>query len=114
MPILISRGRFFGQLAILACDGNCAKAWGINGRPRVQLSDDEDDYESLADGELGDAPVNPGTSEGGELKPRILRHNKWCWRECERAQMTDPGEAAQVELRIELPDWSRRIRNIKG
>ena len=100
---------YFGQERILGCDAQCGKAWGINCRPRVQLSaTDEDDYAFLADGELGEAPADPGTAEGGHRKPRRRgeRLNKWCCRECERSQMVKPGED------FELPDFTRRVYNI--
>ena len=78
---------YFGHPRTLICDAKCEKAWGINGRPRHQLSKDEDDYELLADHELGEAPADPGTYEGGHAKPqqRGERMNKWCCRECERS-----------------------------
>lgn len=78
---------YFGRQAVLACDARCDKAWGINARPRVQLSDDPNDYAFRADHELGTAPVDPGTYEGGHAKPASpeRRLNKWCARECERS-----------------------------
>ena len=99
---------YFGKPHILACDGQCDKAWGINGRPRVQLSNDPDDYEWLADDELGEAPVNPGTFEGRDGKPVRPKQqlNKWCARECERSVLCHP------DTPIELPDFSVRLRNI--
>lgn len=101
------------QAAIVLCDGNCRKAWGINSRPKNQLSADEDDYEYLADGELGDAPVNPGTYEGGDAKPTNYsdpaRQNRWCVRECERCAMTAPGSSE-----IELRNFTNRRPNIPG
>lgn len=79
---------FFGQQAKVNCDENCNKAWGINLRPRIyaELPDeiyplpggsifpagkeiDFDDYAYLSDNELGDAPIDPGTYEGGCAKP---------------------------------------------
>lgn len=40
---------FFGQRARVICDRNCAKAWGINNRPRIDLDPNEpDDYAFLA------------------------------------------------------------------
>src|ERR1043166_4419706 len=89
---------FCGQRAKVACDGNCSKAWGNSRRPRVQLSDNVDDYAFLADGERGDAPVEPGTYEGlaMEAKPTNATGpddvNRWCVRECERMAMSNPGE----------------------
>lgn len=92
---------FCGNETIMACDGRCDKAWGINGRPKVMLSENEDDYVYKPDSELGTAP-GPGETdcleEGGHLKPsatpitdaRLM--NKWCARECERSSMFDPGK----------------------
>ena len=104
---------YFGQRTRVACDGNCAKAWGMNSRPRVQLSGNPDDYAWLADGELGDAPTDPGTYEGGHAKPLTVRGpedmNKWCVRECERCVMSEPGCADEP---LELRDFSRRFYNI--
>jgi hypothetical protein len=85
---------FFCQPARVVCDRQCHKAWGINNRPRVQLSDDPDDYAFLADDELGEAPADPGTYEGGDAKPLSPDEfpQKWCVRECERCAMSQPGE----------------------
>jgi hypothetical protein len=103
---------FFGQPAKVACDGRCSKAWGINSRPTVQLSDDEDDYYSIPDGELGDAPADPGTYEGDCGKPLSVKSatdmNKWCVRECERCAMSEPGAADKP---LELRDFSQRRYN---
>lgn len=98
---------FFGQSVVLACDGNCGKAWGIQCRPRLQLDPaDVDDRAYLSDTELGDAPADPGTYEGDHAKPDGPHDmNKWCARQCERAVLRDPGEA------IVLPDWSQRQLN---
>lgn len=91
----------------VACDRNCNKAWGIVARPKIQLSDDDDDTVYLADGELGDAPADPGTSEGGWLKPGSPDYfpNKWCVRQCERCKIVDEGHE------IVLDDWSLRQYN---
>jgi hypothetical protein len=99
---------YSGHRVVLICDGKCHKAWGVNHRPKIQLSDNEDDYEWLADGELGDAPINPGTYEGGHAKPRHpdQRHNKWCSRECERSGFAEDGKD------FLLTDYSQRGRNI--
>jgi hypothetical protein len=100
---------YFRQEFVLVCDARCDKAWGINSRPRLQLSaTDEDDYAFLADGELGEAPADPGTAEGGHCKPRgpAERLNKWCCRECERSVRVEPGED------FELPDFTRRVYNL--
>ncbi len=100
--------QFCGQPAAIACDGVCSKAWGMNSRPRVQLSDNVDDYEYLSDNELGEAPVDPGIYEGDCAKPvgdgQYL--NKWCARECERCVFAPFGKDLKV-----LPDFSVRISN---
>jgi len=99
---------FFYRKVNIKCDGKCHKAWGINNRPRNQLSIDEDDYEYLADGELPWAPRNPGTSEGGHLKPDnvSLFPNRWCVRECERCQMYDLNDPIPLDK-----DFTHRIQN---
>lgn len=99
---------FFRQKQIVACDAKCNKAFGAGGRPQVKLSSDPDDFEWLADNELGDAPQITGYTEGGQDKPLKLSeaHNKWCARQCERSVMVSPGEP------IMLPDFSKRIPNI--
>lgn len=98
---------YFGKSAIVVCDRRCDKAWGINNRPRVEFDPtDPDDYAYLSDDELGVAPVDPGTYEGGHGKPLSPDYfpNKWCVRECERSALGD-GE------RMELPDFSKRDYN---
>jgi hypothetical protein len=102
---------FFGQPAKVGCDEKCNKAWGTNNRPQNQLSDDPDDYEYLSDDELGEAPVNPGTSEGGQYKPtnEAEKGNKWCVRECERCEMSGLGE---YDKPLSLRDFSKRLKNI--
>lgn len=104
--MLIKSIRYFDQPCAVACDAKCHKAWGINNRPRVCF-DDEDDYAYLADDELGDAPADPGTYEGGQGKPQhpTERMNKWCVRECERSRMVGMGKCA------ELRDFSTRAYN---
>ena len=110
--MIVKRIRFFGQAATHACDGNCRKAWGHNGRPEVKLSDDVDDFAYLADYELGDAPAVSGITEGGENKPLDARGpddiNKWCVRECERAWLSPPGNP---DAEPKLPDFSVRFYN---
>lgn len=103
---------FFGQHQIMVCDAKCDKAWGINNRPRHQLSEtDEDDYAWLADDELGIAPDDPGTYEGLAMEAKPItpeeRHNRWCARECERCTRVVVGES------FELPDFSKRFYNVK-
>jgi hypothetical protein len=102
---------YFDQQAKVACDRRCEKAWGINNRPSVQLSDDEDDFAYLADDELGLAPVNPGSYEGGHAKPHSPDEfpNKWCVRECERCSMSQPGE---YMLPLKLKRFDKREYNI--
>lgn len=103
---------YFGQYTKVNCDRNCNKAWGINSRPKIPLSSvDEDDYFFLADNELGDAPADPGTYEGGQGKPTTpnLFPTKWCVRECERCVRSSPGEYMQP---LALPDFSKRRYNI--
>lgn len=105
---------FFGQKALIACDEKCEKAWGNNERPRVQLDEnDEDDYAFLSDDELGIAPVDPGTYEGGHAKPidEEDKLNKWCCRKCERCYLSGPNEYDKIPI---LKDFSKRIPNIKG
>lgn len=99
---------FFGEPCALACDALCEKAWGRNNRPRRQLGSEEDDYVYLADQDLGVAPEDPGTYEGGHAKPRVPeeRLNKWCARECERSVIVGQGQLAP------LPDLSSTGPNI--
>ena len=92
---------------VLACDGNCAKAWGVDTRPHVQHDPNNiDDYSFLADNELDEAPIDPGTYEG--LPPRAkpptvtsAEHmNLWCARQCERA--------TKIKIAVKLPDFRER------
>ena len=102
---------YFGSPAKVACDGNCAKAWGVSNRPEERLSDVEDDTEYLADHELGEAPTDPGTYEGSHGKPLSTDEfpNKWCVRECERSSISNLNES---NLPLELRDFSVRIQNM--
>lgn len=104
---------YFGQIARVNCDRRCNKAWGISSRPRVQLSANEDDYEFLADNELGRAPSDPGTYEGRDAKPLspLQFPNRWCVRECERCAMSRPGES---HLPLALPSFAKRRPNIQS
>lgn len=86
--------QYMGVPHVMACDGRCDKAWGINLRPGVyfdangavvtqQKCNDEgsnvildgpeppdfDDYAFFADNEVGTAPSIPQTWEGGDGKP---------------------------------------------
>lgn len=100
---------FFGQECVLACDARCNKAWGVVQRSKNQLSEDEDDYEWLADNELPIAPDDPETYEGRDAKPirKEDRLNRWCARQCERSVMADINEE------FELPDFSKRVSNLR-
>ena len=92
---------------ILICDAKCHKAWGINHRPRIQLSFEEDDYVFVKDSELDDAPDDTDEHEGGDGKPTAYDkpafhiHNKWCARECERSVTIFPN---QMKLGFAIPD----------
>jgi hypothetical protein len=106
---------YFGGACILFCDEKCNKAWGLNNRESVQLSDDEDDIEWLADDELREAPEDPGTYEGDHAKPRCDEDklNKWCCRECERSKMVSKNEINdETDFEALLNDFSVRIKNI--
>lgn len=101
----------YGKELVMACDGRCDKAWGINNRPRTQLGQkkDPDDYVFLADSALGTAPEQPGTWEGGDGKPSGVPitdgslMNRWCFRECERADSFKRDET--IKLRdLEHPE----------
>ena len=78
---------FCGMPALLVCDGDCKKAWGSTERPVV-------DGAFAFDDDLGEAPDDPGTREGDDRKPSYPPdgHNRWCWRECERAKISEPGQ----------------------
>lgn len=103
---------YCGQAMKVACDERCDKAWGINSRPRVEHDPNEpDDYSFLADGELAEAPEDPGTYEGNDAKPVNKEGipNRWCIRECERCAKSDPGRS---HLPLDLPDLSVRLANM--
>lgn len=99
---------YMGQKAKVACDGICNKAWGRNNRSKMQLNNDPDDFEFLADHELDIAPIYPGTYEGDDTKPSSTKMfpNKWCVRECERRVMSSYGN---WDKPLELINWN--IRN---
>jgi len=93
-----------GAPVILVCDGKCNKAWG-NLRPKTYLSEDPDDVIYASDGELGEAPEDPGTYEGGQGKqPRSL--NKWCARQCERSTIVSSFDES-----FALKTWVRPVCN---
>jgi len=58
--------QYLGQPCKVACDEKCTKAWGINRRPFELVSEAPWDIVWLSDNELGDAPDDPGTYEGGQ------------------------------------------------
>lgn len=102
--------RYFGQPAVVVCDGQCEKAFGLVTRPKIQLDEDnEDDYAFLADHEVGEAPDDPQTYEGGQGKPSDRCHNKWCVRQCERSSLCPPDGWNKT---LEAPDFSERVYNI--
>lgn len=102
---------YLGQKVKVGCDEKCHKAWGVNARPKKQLTEDYDDYAYLSDAELGIAPIDPGTYEGGCAKPTLKTEipNKWCVRECERCAMSALNEFNKPLL---LPDFSDKVYNI--
>jgi hypothetical protein len=106
--LVVSKIKAYGKDMILACDGKCHKAWGYQNRPSISFDEeDEDDIAWLSDTELGDAPDNPGTYEGGHGKPSEPIHNKWCFRECERSISCEPSQL----IKLLLPDYSQRRYN---
>ena len=56
LPVLRRPGMYFGKASVLACDGLCSMAWGIQGRPRISFSDNVDDYVYQKDSVAGPAP----------------------------------------------------------
>jgi hypothetical protein len=119
--MLSKRILMFNQHEILACDGRCDKAWGINGRPRRELSDHPDDYVYIGDDDLGTAPSPDKTvvvSEGSHGKPSAValieadseRMNKWCARQCERSKLFKPH---QLLLESSLPNLQHPLPNLE-
>jgi hypothetical protein len=98
---------FFGKNAIIGCDGQCSKAWGINTRPKIK---ENGTTYFQSDEELGIAPINPGTYEGGCAKPvdSMDYLNKWCCRECERSSINEYG-TEPIEENLILPDFSVQV-----
>lgn len=99
---------WLGQSAVIACDGNCAKAWGRSQRNKIILSDSPGDNLFFADGELGIAPASPIAYVGMGNKPTDLSQfpTKWCESECERSVVK--AEDDQADLIADMPDWSVR------
>lgn len=96
---------WFGRTCTVACDGRCDKAWGLNQRPKISFDPkDPDDVAWLADHEVGTAPEDPGTWEGGDGKPSGMPlpddaghlMNKWCSRECERSAIYEQNEPVLI------------------
>lgn len=89
-----------GEPIVVACDGRCDKAWGINNRPRYTDGGVE---RFRSDDSLPTAPIDPGTYEGGDAKPTSpcagFEHTKWCVRECERCVWGAVGEP------LDLPEF---------
>lgn len=105
---IVSKVYAFKQEIVLACDGKCEKAWGINERPVLNLDpNDENDIAWLSDLELGPAPTNPCTCEGGVFKPLQPIHNKWCFSECERSVSCLLKDFPNLQL----PNFSQRVYN---
>lgn len=104
-PILWS-----GRAVTLACDGVCSKAWGVIMRPTERFdANDPDDCAMHADHELGTAPVDPRSYEGGCAKPEgPAGMNKWCSRQCERSRIF---EADEVVTASALPSFDGRLYN---
>ena len=105
---------YCGRDAVLACDGKCSKAWGINGgRPKISFDPkDPDDYAYLPDQDVGEAPDQSDIGEGGHGKPRHPedRLNKWCARECERSSILSGDDMASPA--DHLPDFSNLHYNM--
>lgn len=100
----------YGAPVILVCDGKCNKAWGVVFRPKTYLSEDPDDVLYAADGDLGDAPEDPGTYEGGQGKhPRSL--NKWCARQCERSTIVSSIDESFVPQTWQQPVFNKPQRD---
>lgn len=57
---------YFRRPCRVVCDRKCTKAWGINSRPTVPLSDDPDDFAFLADVEIEGVFVPLIHDENGE------------------------------------------------
>lgn len=114
---ILSQIVYCGQNVLVGCDGKCNKAWGTSVREKVILDpENEDDYRYLTDSELGDAPENPGTTEGASCKPLATetKHNKWCVRECERSQIENNLEDLVLyDFDKEYYNVDYRTRNAK-
>jgi hypothetical protein len=98
----------YGRMLTLTCDNNCEKAFGIRERPYIQLDGNVDNIAWLSDDEVGIAPIDPGTDEGGHRKPTCEKEklNKWCFRQCERCSEFNQGEEVIVK------SFDKRVYNI--
>jgi hypothetical protein len=77
-PIVLKTNiTFAGQALTAICDFKCERACGKHARPTAKLSSGDAHYAFFSDGELGAAPDEPGTEEGGCRKPdHPVRHNR--------------------------------------
>ena len=93
---------YLGEEEKIGCDEKCNKAWGIQNRPSVICSNDEDDYAYLPDHELENA------RECDEAKPVNKQNipNKWCVRECERCT-----SSTNINDALKLNDFARLFYN---
>ncbi len=134
---------YFGKPAQVACDNNCRKAWGHNGRPQVYFDrdgmvvgihgengkdfqpEDWDNFAYLPDYLLGEAPDDPGTYEGEHGKPDWQiqtpdKLNKWCVRECERSAIRELGKPCSPvvpdfnDYRFNIPVIEQRVKAQTG
>ena len=94
--MIVSAVMFAGKPTAIVCDGKCEKAWGRTSRPIRAATGFCVTTGYCTDAELGDAPKDPGTYEGGFGKPTDRIHNKWCARECERAELVRECEVLSL------------------
>jgi hypothetical protein len=103
---------YCGTWMVLACDGRCDKAWGIEGRAKRKLSADDDDYVWLGDGELGVAP-GPGETaiieEGEDRKPSATA---LCETDSARKRRCRPGRPRWCDRSSSMPWTRRRLRRM--
>lgn len=99
--------QFAGLLMRCRCDGHCSKAWGLQARPVAEFDRDGNPVEYFADQELAEAPADPKTYEGGIGKPQSPEQfpTKWCVRECERCNKSEPFSFMDS---LPIIDWSKR------
>ena len=105
--------KYCDQPMRVTCDRKCNKAWGINTRQRIRLSEDESDWAYVADHELGNAPADPGTYEGGVAKPSSPDEfpQKWCVRACERCNHSQPDQWMHP---LPVISFDNRVRNVES